>query len=117
MSVLSKIRQRSLELLIDAASADRTLDAAEARRQAARELAQTERQRPLVHLRELLERRFDLLGKLGRLEVANPAFVGSLTGKAAPTRAACYVGLQRFVALETAALAVGVHWPTQIPFL
>jgi hypothetical protein len=57
----------------------------------------------LQALRELCERRQSLLAELTQLEAMNPTLLARLSSKAPLTRAACAVGLQRYLSLETTA--------------
>jgi hypothetical protein len=57
----------------------------------------------LKKLRELCERRQSLLAELAQLDAMNASLLARLSSKAPLTRAACAVGLQRYLSLETTA--------------
>jgi hypothetical protein len=54
----------------------------------------------LKALREAFERRQDLLGALAKSGVPDPTYVAKLAGKLGPTRAACAVGLHKYLDIQ-----------------
>jgi hypothetical protein len=61
----------------------------------------------MLHLADTFEKRTLLLRELARTEVPDPTYVSKLAGKLGPTRAACLVGLHRFI--DIAAVAPQSH--------
>jgi len=57
----------------------------------------------LINLRQIFERRADLLGALTATPAGNSPALTGLARKFGPTGAACHAGLQRYLALEVVA--------------
>ena len=57
----------------------------------------------LLHLREMFERRQDLISGLARTEILSSSVTSKLSGRASATRAACAANLHKHLSLETCA--------------